>query len=275
MVIILGSGYLAKSYARYFLINSIPYKMVSRKDFNYGNPGELSNFLSSTKPSLLINAAGYTDETNLKDNKLICLYVNTILPGCIAEVCAPLNIPWIHLSSGSVYWSIKDLNNTGWVENDYPQCINFIFDHINYASSKVFAEELLVKYDNIYICRLGIPFDNNENKRNYLTRLCAEGNNVSEYPNSSLTNINDFIEASHSLAITKAPFGVYHITNPGIIKNDYIIEKLIEKGLKKTKPTYINNSPILLDNSKITKIFSLPSIQESIDKAILELTPAT
>lgn len=274
MVIILGSGYLAKAYAKYFLINSIPYKMVTRKDLNYGNPNELSVLLTSTKASLVINAAGYTDESNIKDNKLICLYVNTILPGCIAEVCAPLNIPWIHLSSSSIYETIKNMDSGGWNEKDPNTMFSQTFNRITYNTTKIFAEELLQKYDNIFICRLGISFDNNENKRNYLTQLCLEGKTLSQYSNS-LTNIDNFVEATYTLVTTKSPFGIYHITNPGIIKNDYIVEKLIEKGLKKIKPTYINNTPILLDNSKIMKIFPLPPIQESIDQALLEWTPAT
>ena len=102
MIYILGTGYIAQAYAKYFIINSIPYRMISRKEVLYTNPITLAGFLNTAKPELLINAAGYvaSGASVYDEHKLACIYSNGVFPGFIGELCQSMNIPWVHVSSG-------------------------------------------------------------------------------------------------------------------------------------------------------------------------------
>lgn len=314
MIYVLGTGYVAQAYARYFLINSIPHKLLSRKEVLFTNPINLAAFLSSAKPELLINAAGVTGKPNVdacEKHKIACLYSNAILPGFIGELCQDMNIPWIHVSSGCIYDGSKsartlrirpiDLQHNpllkeskevhvtkgtefieqGYDETDEP---NFCFRSGNssyYSGSKAMGEELIEKFNNVYICRLRIPFNNQSSDRNYLTKL-------SKYPklvnvSNSITHIDEYVMATYTLWSKRAPFGIYNVTNPGRVNANEVVEKLIKKGIRKDEPDWITiqdfnklvvapRSNCLLDSTKINNIVPLTEANTAIDQALSQWT---
>jgi dTDP-4-dehydrorhamnose reductase len=309
MIYILGTGYVAQAYAKYFLINSIPHRLISRKEVLYTNPINLAAFLNTAKPTLLINAAGFTGQPNVdacEDHKLACLYGNAIMPGFIGELCQSMNIPWIHVSSGCIFDGAKRVRNETirpidrqnnpllrdvpdrpiidgpYTEEDTP---NFTFrDRVcsYYSGSKAMGEELLQKYNNVYICRLRIPFNNENGPRNYLTKLATYDKLISV--SNSVSHIDEYIRATYALWDKKAPFGTYNVTNPGIVSARDVVEKLIKAGIRKSEPTWITipdfnqmvrtpRSNCLLDSTKVTSITPLTEANQAIDDAISNWNP--
>lgn len=307
MIYILGSGYVSQIYSKFFLINSIPFKVISRKEVLYTNPINLAAFLHSAKPELLINTAGFVGMPNVdacEDHKLACLYSNAILPGFIGELCESMNIPWIHVSSGCIYDGSKILRRehqrpidfvynplikkqeiekysdliegSSYTEKDTP---NFTFRTKSsyYSGSKAMGEELLEKCTNVYICRLRIPFNNENSPRNYLTKLATYEKliNVS----NSISHIDEFAQATFELWNKRAPFGTYNVVNPGIVTANEVVEKLQKANIRKTDPIWINldefyknvrtlRSNCILSSKKIMEVFPLTDVHQAIDTAI-------
>jgi UDP-glucose 4,6-dehydratase len=118
---------------------------IGRDSFNYYDKNVLSDFLKNTKPTFLINAAGYTGKPNVDACELAkseCLLGNVVLPGIIREVCEDLKIPWGHVSSGYIYAGRRSDGN-GYTEEDAP---NFSFRSSPcsfYSGTKALGEEVL------------------------------------------------------------------------------------------------------------------------------------
>lgn len=305
MIYILGTGYVAQTYSKYFLINSIPHKLISRKDVLYTNPVTLSAFVATAKPSLLINASGYTGKPNVdacEDHKLACLYSNGTMPGFIGEICQALNVPWIHVSSGCIYDGVKNLRDprpielqsnplvridisgtpkTGpWTELDEP---NFTFRQNSsfYSGSKAMGEELIKKFNNVWICRLRIPFNEFAGPRNYLTKLAQYEKLINA--SNSITQLDEFVRATVALYNHGASFGIYNVTNPGIVTASSVVERIIKAGIRKSDPIWLNmadfnkmvkapRSNCLLNSDKINSISPLTEANEAIDQAIAQWT---
>jgi UDP-glucose 4,6-dehydratase len=102
-----------------------------------------------------------------------------------------------------------------------------------YSGTKALAEELLRGLDRHYVWRLRIPFDEQDNPRNYLTKLQA-------YPRvydnaNSLSHRRDFARACLDLWERRAPFGTYNVTNPGFVTARDVVT-LIERYLRPARP---------------------------------------
>jgi dTDP-4-dehydrorhamnose reductase len=222
---------------------------VTRKEVNYTRFQVLLNFLQETRPSFLINAAGYTGTPNVdacETARVETLLGNTLFPAAVAQACLVAGVPWGHVSSGCIYTGAKlvcggdvrvekDLlrpevevlwrNNPsvlrGYTESDLP---NFSFRAPPcsfYSGTKALAEEAIADVGQCYLWRLRIPFDQWDNGRNYLTK-------VQRYPKvynnvNSLSHRGDFAQACLDLWQRRAPFGIYNVTNPGFITTRQVV----------------------------------------------------
>ena len=225
MVIILGgSGYVGQAYQQMFRERGIDFVSLARSVLDYTDPARLLVYLREMKPKFLINAAGYTGKPNVdacETDKANCLFGNAVLPDRIAEACAEADVPWGHVSSGCIYTGSRP-DGSGFTEEDPP---NFTFRQNNcsfYSGSKALGEEILDKYNNVYIWRLRIPFNNKDNPRNYITKLLRY-ENLLEATNS-ISHLNEFAAATFACLEKQVPFGTYNITNPGEITTRQMVE---------------------------------------------------
>lgn len=228
MIYILGSGYLGRAYARYFSINSIQYKLISRKEVMYTNPVTLAAFLNAAKPSLLINAAGAfrADPENAENHKLSALYGNAILPGCIGELCNVLNINWIHNSSTCMYTASQD-------EEFYKRSIEM-------------GEELIEKYNNVWVCRPGRFISEISCSKNYLTQLSIKKEIRSGV--ELITDIDEYVKMCYDLYRGKAPFRKYNFFNPSkeyYTTNEHLVFKLSKSKIRTTEVQWCNTQKSL------------------------------
>jgi dTDP-4-dehydrorhamnose reductase len=249
MILLLGaSGYIGQAFAAELRRRDREFCPVSRADLDYTRFEALTRYLEVTRPSLLINAAGFTGRPNVdacETARAETLLGNTILPQTIAHACAVTGTPWAHVSSGCIYTGAKvvsggstrvepDLTTpemvrlrqeqpgaiAGFTEEDEP---NFSFRRPPcsfYSGSKALAEEVLQPFleparsgPALYVWRLRIPFDEVDNGRNYLSKLQRYSR---VYDNvNSISHRRDFAQACLDLFEKQAPSGIYNVTNTG------------------------------------------------------------
>lgn len=265
MIYVLGTGYIAQAYARYFIINSIPYRLISRKEVLYTNPITLAGFLNTAKPELLINAAGFVTPSvsTHEEHKLASIYSNGVFPGFIGELCQSMNIPWIHVSSGDVF---TPSDTHAYTENDKP---NNTKDYYN--NSKIIGEDLLEKYNTAYICRFRRIFNNKDHPKNYITQASKQSFAFTEI--GSITNIDDGVKASIKLWDNKAPTGTYNIVNTGIVDVRELMSMLVKYKLRVDIPSITSYGKLMLDNSKINSIIPMIDVNESLQNCIKNWNP--
>ena len=258
MILLLGaSGYVGQAFERELQRRGREYRSLSRRDVDYTQFETLRKFLSETKPTFLVNAAGYTGKPNVdacETARADTLQGNTLFPVTLAHACAVANVPWGHVSSGCIYagaWVTengvrreeKDLTRpevrrlieanpgalTGFVETDEP---NFSFRRPPcsfYSGTKALAEEALAGAGQAYVWRLRIPFDEIDNARNYLTKVQRYSKVYDNF--NSLSHRGDFVKACLDLWERCAAFGTYNVTNPGFVTTRHVVQQ-IEKRLK-------------------------------------------
>jgi dTDP-4-dehydrorhamnose reductase len=226
-----GSGYVGDAYKAYFERNEIPFYSLSRSQVDYCNLETLTASLRAHRPEFLINAAGYTGKPNVdacEIHKSECLAGNAVLPGIIAQACDAANVPWGHVSSGCIYTGCRP-DGSGFTEADPP---NFTFRQDNcsfYSGSKALGEEILNAFSNIYIWRVRIPFDQFEHPRNYLTKLMRYKRLLDA--TNSISELQEFVEASLLCWQERVPFGIYNMTNPGAVTTREVVELIKNSGV--------------------------------------------
>ena len=226
-----GSGYIGSAFALNLRRRGIPFRSISRTELNYTDLSALTAALRQGRPEFLINAAGYTGKPNVdacEFHKSECLAGNAVLPGTIAQACEATNIPWGHVSSGCIYTGSRP-DDSGFTEEDAP---NFTFRQNNcsfYSGTKALGEEVLASYPNVYIWRVRIPFDQFDNPRNYLTKVMRYSRLLDA--TNSISELQEFVEASLSCWEMRVPFGIYNMTNPGAITTREVVDLIKKNGV--------------------------------------------
>jgi dTDP-4-dehydrorhamnose reductase len=222
-----GSGYVGKAYQAFLERRGIGFRNLKRAEVDYLNTTDLTAALLADKVCFLINAAGYTGKPNVDAcelDKTECLVGNAILPGRIADACATAGVPWGHVSSGCIYTGTRP-DGSGFTETDEP---NFTFRQNNssfYSGTKALGEEVLASASDVYIWRLRIPFDHRESPRNYLTKVMSY-NKLLDATNS-VSQLQEFVEATFKCWETRVPFGIYNVTNPGQITTRQVVDHIL------------------------------------------------
>jgi dTDP-4-dehydrorhamnose reductase len=261
-ILLLGStGYVGSAFAAEMERRALPFYSLSRKELNYTQFELLWNHLKSSKPSFVINAAGFTGRPNVdacETARAETLLGNTLFPQSLAQACLAANTPFGHVSSGCIYTGAKIAANgesrvepdltkpvfrqmidaeaaesnfgldpsviLGFTEHDTP---NFSFRSPPcsfYSGTKALAEEVMASVGQGYLWRLRIPFDAFDNPRNYLSKV---QNYAKVYDNvNSISHRFDFVNACLDLWLNRAPFGTYNVTNPGWITTRHVIQRI-------------------------------------------------
>jgi dTDP-4-dehydrorhamnose reductase len=254
IVVFGGSGYLGSAFLQELKGSEFAFISPVRGAIDLTCRSSLKDYLLRRRASLVINAAGFTGFPNIDACERLpmeTLVGNVILPYSICSVCAELDIPWLHVSSGCIYNGAKfvkngslhierDLNRPhvrtllaceqqnvrGFTEVDLP---NFTFRSPPcsfYSGTKALAEAVLSPLGDGYICRLRLPFDEKDHHRNYLSKL-------QRYPKiyesvNSLSHRGDFAAACLDLFRRHSPYGTYNITNLGYVTTRQVVQMIID-----------------------------------------------
>ncbi len=232
MIYLLGSsGYVGQAYQACLAKKGMAFRCVVRRELDYSDPARLLAALRADRVSFLINAAGYTGKPNVDAcelHKNDCLFGNAVLPGRIAEACAAAGVPWGHVSSGCIYTGARP-DGSGFTESDAP---NFTFRQNNcsfYSGTKALGEEVLAGVPAVYVWRLRIPFDHRDGPRNYLAKLMRYERLLDAA--NSISQLQEFVEATVACWEKRVPFGVYNVTNPGHVTTREVVDLILERGV--------------------------------------------
>lgn len=258
MIILLGaSGYIGQAFEKELRQRGIDYLALSRGNLNYARYDLLLDCLRKTKPDFLINAAGFTGQPNVDACETAwadTVKGNILLAQCVAHACVTTGTPWGQVSSGCIYAGAKvtvngqtrterDLSKPGLrsLLDDSPEAIqgfteedepNFSFRHPPcsfYSGTKALAEEAIRGLGRGYLWRLRIPFDELDGPRNYLSKIQRY---AKVYDNvNSLSHRGDLVKACLDLWECRAPFGIYNMTNPGLVTTRQVVAA-IQRVLK-------------------------------------------
>lgn len=233
-----------------------------------------------------INAAGYTGKPNVDAcelNKEDTIHGNITWPQILTDWCILNEIPLGHVSSGCIYTGKRE-DGKGFTEEDDP---NFTFKQENcsfYSGTKAIGEKIVSKWEKSYIWRLRIPFDENNNPRNYITKMMSYDKLLKS--ENSISNKKEFVTACIETIVKKVPFGTYNVTNTGSITIEQLISKL-QTTIGKDKLFNIINeeefyktyaktprSNCVLDNSKLLNTgIKMSDVNESLDYCLNNWKP--
>jgi dTDP-4-dehydrorhamnose reductase len=232
MIVVLGgSGYVGTRFRRFFEQNDILYRSLGRKQVNYYNYQQLCSTVAYCRPSFVINCAGYTGQPNVdacEHHKAECLAASAVLPALVAQACERLAVPLGHVSSGCIYTG-DGPSDRGFSEADAP---NFTFRQDNcsfYSGCKALGEEALEPFENCYLWRLRIPFDNIDSPRNYLSKLMRYERLLEA--RNSLSALDEFVQACYQCWRDSLPPGIYNLTNTGSVTTREVVEMIRNRGL--------------------------------------------
>lgn len=281
MILLIGSsGYIGSEFKRQLDLNNLKYKTLSYKDCQ---KDLISNIIKEYNIKYLINCAAFVGKPNIEaceNQKDKCIKGNILLPILLKDICESFEITYCHISTGCLYSGLSE-QNSGFSEEEEPNCK---FENNNcsfYTGTKVLAEQIVKTYPKNYIWRIRLPFENIHNDRNYISKIIKYDYLIKE--NNSITNKKDFIKACIYSIINEAPNGIYNITNTGYISAYDIFEKLKKTIMQNKRATFLTmdefykkissmpRSNCVLNNSKILSLgFKMPEVNESIDECLKE-----
>ena len=265
-----SSGYVGTQYKKFLSYLDVDLVDLSaRSYFDFTNKDNLNRMIAISNPDIVINCAGYTGKPNVdacEVDKNNCIKGNVTFPLDLADICADRKIKLGHVSSGCIYSGKKE-SGEGFTEGDTP---NFTFRTNNssfYSGTKALCEEMMQQYDNIYIWRLRIPFDNVESPRNYLTKLMRYSTLLEA--ENSISELKEFVAATYETFALEAPTGIYNVTNTGHVTTTGVVELLKKYNLPTSEHEFkfftgledfmttaakTPRSNCVLDNTKLTSI---------------------
>ena len=119
-----GNGQLGRELARAAALQAIPMETLSHVEVDIANSAAVASVLSRIKPTLVVNAAAYTNvdlaETNVEEARR----ANEIGPAVLARACADAQLPMVHVSTDYVFDGTKE---GAYLETDSVCPINVIW----------------------------------------------------------------------------------------------------------------------------------------------------
>jgi len=169
-------------------------------------------------PDVVINTAAKTGIPNVdwcETHQTETYRANVIGALNVAEAAGESGAYLLHLASGCVYYGRCPFREDGWHEEDAANPLAF------YTRSKYSADLMLSRLPNVGIARLRLPLGGEPHARNLITKL-ANYTEVVDVENS-VTVVDDFIHVARELVAKRAP-GVFHVTNPGVMRHRDLLD---------------------------------------------------
>ena len=188
---------------------------LGRDGLDIADAVSVAAVLTESRPGLVINAAAYNFVDRAEEERDRASAVNALGPKYLAQVCAGLDIPLVHVSTDYVYGQDTG-RRTPYTETDVPGPLS------EYARSKLagenFVREVCPKHFVVRTCGL-YGRASSPGKGNFvetMLRLGRERGAVSVVDDQwcTPTSAADLAEAIAALIPTNQ-YGLYHATNSG------------------------------------------------------------
>ncbi len=181
--------------------------------------------LEKYQPDVVLNAAGVRGKPNVdwcESHQAETVFGNTELPIMLALACQKKNIYLLHIGSGCIFYGDSQHPDGAWRESDFGNPLPV------YSRAKWAADLVLSTLPNVGIGRIRMPIDHVSSEENFIDKL-ANFPKVIDVRNS-VTIVDDMVNVFHQLLEKKAS-GIFHVTNPGIMKHRELIalyEELVD-----------------------------------------------
>lgn len=212
--LVFGAGFLGRR-----LATALPDAALSTVDITDADAVRAA--ITTADATVVVNAAGKTGRPNVDwcEQHADETWRSNVLGALVlAEACHARGVHLLHLSSGCIFDGPSPTAG-GWREDDPPTPASL------YARSKHAAEERLAPYPQVAIVRMRMPIDHAPHPRNLITKL-AGYRHVIDVDNS-VTVVDDLIAVVAGLARQRAT-GVFHATNPGVLRHRELLARYRE-----------------------------------------------
>jgi dTDP-4-dehydrorhamnose reductase len=177
-------------------------------DLDITDERAIKGFIEDVHPSIVINAAGYTNVDGCEENQKLAFAVNGESLQYISCACNEVDAILIHYSTDYIF----DGTKKEYVETDIPNPINI------YGKSKLLGEKNIIKnIENYRIIRTSGLFG--EHGKNFVDTIITLSVQLPEVKvvNDQTTKPTYTIDlAKKTLEIISLNSGIYHSTNDGI-----------------------------------------------------------
>lgn len=205
-------------------------------------------------------------ENHLRENVNDNLYS----PMLLAILCQKRNIHMTYLGTGCIFSRDTRNDKTEYTEDSVPD-----FFGSGYSIVKGYTDQLIKHFNNVANIRIRMPIVPENNSRNFITKI-LNYSKICSMPNS-MTYLPDMIPILIDISRHKET-GTYHLTNPGYIDHETILEiykrrhpehsyELVDENelnsLLKSKRS--NN---ILSTQKLESEYKVRPIQECIIEAL-------
>lgn len=215
-ILILGkNGNLGNEFAQLLTGSDHELLLWDKRDLDITKKDKVQEKIIAAKPDVVINCTGYTNVDKAEEDYITAMLINCHAVGYIAEACKNVGALLVHFSTGMVF---PGNDPKGYNEDDEPDAVNA------YGRSKLLGEiEVKKKIDQHYIIRTEWLYAKTKNPKakKSFTDIILEMADKQEFLQGVIDEIGrptwtkDLGKASIDLVFSKAPFGVYHISNSG------------------------------------------------------------
>jgi dTDP-4-dehydrorhamnose reductase len=98
-----GDGQVGRELRARALDVGVPIRSMSHQDVDITDAAKIRGIIAATAPSLVVNAAGYTNVDRAESEAEAAFRANASGPQIIARACAAANLPIVHLSTDYVF----------------------------------------------------------------------------------------------------------------------------------------------------------------------------
>ena len=235
-ILMLGNGYMGRAFSAECQRRGLEFCVATRENNRYDDPECFYDMLSATRPTLVIGAAAWCPVPSVdlcKHDLGRAIEANALLPLMLAKACERFGIPFCQLSTGCQFDEKKEYEETNLPTRGWQGYCG------TYVGSKQLGEKLLADFEQVYILRLRLPFDEFDHSRNYLSKL-ASFPKVFDHVNS-LTHRGDFVKAALDLWRLRAPFGTYHVACEGQVSARTVMMGMLSRALVKYCPEFVES----------------------------------
>jgi dTDP-4-dehydrorhamnose reductase len=141
--------------------------VLGSQDLDLANPDHIRSQLRQVNPDIIVNAAAYTAVDQAEDEPELCMAINAIAPGILAELALETKALLIHYSTDYVFDGAK---TSHYLETDPPNPLGV------YGASKLAGERAIIQVDCPHLIFRTTWVYGNRGKNFLLTilRLAAE-----------------------------------------------------------------------------------------------------
>ena len=224
MVILGGNGQLGRALGKCFPRAH----RLDRPDSDLLRPQDLLQRLDLLKPSIILNAAAFTQVDPAEDREAEAFAANAEAPEKLAFYCRERKIPWVHYSTDYVF---DGTLNRPYCESDTPNPINV------YGESKWAGEQAIARVGGPYlILRTAWLFSGGQN--DFIGKVIERGRNQSQlevvadqlgspsFTEDVAESTKHFVDLLLAGRIQEQR--TYHIVNSGVVSRFDLAAKTFE-----------------------------------------------